>query len=89
MVSRGMLITVAFERSAEMCTTISTSALPFPVCTPVVEQPPPSLQSVALLRASLPITRRLIGVRPKASAFSLPPAPSSIAMLLMLPFRCS
>ncbi len=87
MVSRGMLITVALERSADMCTTICTSAL-LPVCTPVFEQPPPSLQSAALVRPSEPMTRMLIGVRPNASAFSLPPLPSS-ETLWMLPFRCS
>ena len=86
MVSRGMLITVALLRSAETCSTISTSALaPEP-------QSPPIAQSAALSRVSEPITRMLIGVRPNASGVSWPASPEEPAKsgaLWMLPFSFS
>ena len=83
-VSRGIDMTVALERSAERCTTISTSAFePGP-------QSWPMAQSAGLFRWSEPMTRMFSGERPYLSTGSgdcVVPFCSS-AVCLMLPVRC-
>ncbi len=83
-----MLITVALLRSAERCTTISTSALAPP---PPSAQSPPIEQSSAVSRVSEPMTRMFSGVLPKASGFSASVdflVPLYRLSAVMLPLRC-